>query len=209
MYRKPKSLKILILTYVTTDLFVKKAQKDYGNGFLKHKRLEQHWKLSDRISILEIQMKPQYGCTQNGKAKITIIKKEEKYTSTLKGTKLKILKTPGQYLLKIVNLYARHSEITNKNLKITINFYNNLNNLLNQINNKPSIVLVAGDFNRETANKPDIDKLFREFLWRKKKRKWTTPHNFMHESRLINKKHVFQTQRKKINTMGTNLHCTR
>ena len=95
VYRKPKSLKILILTYVTTDLFVKKTQKDYGNGFLKHKRLEQHWKLSDRISILEIQMKPQYVCTQNGKAKITIIKKEEKYTSTLKGTKLKILKTPG------------------------------------------------------------------------------------------------------------------
>ena len=33
-----------------------------------------------------------YICTQNGKAKITISKKEEKYTSTLKGTKLKILK---------------------------------------------------------------------------------------------------------------------
>ena len=27
VYRKPKSLKILILTYVTTDLFVKKAPK--------------------------------------------------------------------------------------------------------------------------------------------------------------------------------------
>ena len=50
------------------------------------------WKLNDRISILEIQIKPQYVCTQNGKAKITISKKEENYTSTLKPTKLKILK---------------------------------------------------------------------------------------------------------------------
>ena len=139
----------------------KKPQKDYGNGFLIHKRLEQHWKLSDRISILEIQMKPQYVCTQNGKAKTTIIKKEEKYTSTLKGTKLKILTTPEQYLLKIVNAYAPHGEITNKNPEITINFYNDLNNLLNQINNKPSIVLV--DFNGETANKPDIDKCLGNF----------------------------------------------
>ena len=72
-------------------IYQKTNQKDYGNGFPIHKRLEQHihkvWKLNDRISILEIQMKPQYVCTQNGKAKITISKKEEKYTSTLKGKK--------------------------------------------------------------------------------------------------------------------------
>ena len=84
----------------------KTNQKDYGNGFLIHTRLEQHvnkvWKLNDRISILEIQMKPQYVCTQNGKAKITISKKEGKYSSTLKATKLKLLKKRGKYLLKIV-----------------------------------------------------------------------------------------------------------
>ena len=102
---------------------------------------------------LEIQMKPQYVCTQNGKAKITISKKEEKYTSTLKGTKLRILKTPKKYLLKIVNVYATHSEIINKNPEITINFYNDLNNLLNQINNKSSTVLVAGNFNGEAGKK--------------------------------------------------------
>ena len=102
---------------------------------------------------LEIQMKPQYVCTQNGKAKITISKKEEKYTSTLKGTKLRILKTPKKYLLKIVNVYATHSEIINKNPEITINFYNDLNNLLNQINNKSSTVLVAGNFNGEADKK--------------------------------------------------------
>ena len=42
----------------------KTNQKDYGNGFLIHKTLEQQmnkvWKLNDRISILERQMKPQY-----------------------------------------------------------------------------------------------------------------------------------------------------
>ena len=32
------------------------------------------------------------------------IKKEEKYTSTLKDTKLKIRKTPEKYLLKTVNV---------------------------------------------------------------------------------------------------------
>ena len=108
-------------------------------------------------------MKPQYICTQNGKAKITISKKEEKYTSTLKGKKLKILKTPEKYLLKIVNVYAPHNEITNKNPEITINFYNNLINLLNQINNKSSIVLAAGDFNEETGEKTDIDKCLGNF----------------------------------------------
>ena len=96
-------------------------------------------------------MKPQYVCTQNGKAKITISKKEEKYTSAIKGAKLKILKTPKKYLLKIVNVYAPHSEIT-------ITFYNDLNNLLNQINNKSSIAVVDGNFNGETGEKNDIDK---------------------------------------------------
>ena len=84
----------------------KRNQKDYGNGFLIHTRLERHinkvCELNDRISILEIQMKPQYVCTQNGKAKITISKKEGKYPSTLKATKLKLLKKRGKYLLKIV-----------------------------------------------------------------------------------------------------------
>ena len=110
-----------------------------------------------------MQVKPQYACAQNGKAKITISKKEEKYTSTLKGKKLKILKTPEKYLLKIVNVYAPHNEITNKNPEITINFYNNLINLLNQINNKSSIVLAAGDFNEETGEKTDIDKCLGNF----------------------------------------------
>ena len=111
----------------------------------------------------EIQMKPQYVCTQNGKAKITTSKKEEKYTSTLKGTKCKILKAPEKYLLKIVNTYAPYGEITNKNPEITINFYNDLNNLLNQIKYKSSIVLVAGDFNKESGEKTDIDKCLGNF----------------------------------------------
>ena len=51
--------------------------------------------------------------------------------------------------------------------------------------------------------------MIREFLRRKKKPKWTTPHKFMHKSRLINSKHMFQTQREKINNMGTNSYCTR
>ena len=75
VYRKPKSLRISILTYVTVSLFLKKQTKNITE-FLIHKRLEQHihkvWKLNDKLSILEIQMKPQYVCTQNGKAKITI-----------------------------------------------------------------------------------------------------------------------------------------
>ena len=108
-------------------------------------------------------MKPQYVCTQNGKAKITISEKEENYTSTLKGTKLKILKTPDKYLLKIVIAYAPHGEINNKNPEITIDFYNGLNNLLNQVNNKSSIVLVAGDFNGETGEKTIIDKCLGNF----------------------------------------------
>ena len=121
-------------------------------------------------------MKRQYVCAQNGKAKITISKEEEKYKSYLKGTKLRILKTPEKYLLKIVNVYAPHSEITNKNPEITINFYNDLNNLLNQINNKSSIVLVPSNFSGETGEKTDTDKSFGNFLWRKKKSKWTTPY---------------------------------
>ena len=57
----------------------KTNQKDYRNGFLKHTRLEQHihkvWKINNIILILEIQIKPQYVCKQNGKAKITISRK--------------------------------------------------------------------------------------------------------------------------------------
>ena len=149
---------------------------------------------------------PQYVCTQNGTAKTTISKKEEKYKSNLKGTKLTILKKTEKNLLKIVNLYAPHCETTNKNPEITVNFYNDLNNLLNQINNKSSIVLVAGNFNGETGKKTDRQ-MFRGFLWRKKKPKGTTSHKFMHKSRLINNKRMLQAQRKKVNNMGTNSYC--
>ena len=51
---------------------------------------------------------PQYVCTQNGTAKTTISKKEEKYTSNLKGTKLTILKKTEKNLLK--NACFRHKE---------------------------------------------------------------------------------------------------
>ena len=54
----PKDIDTYICDY---QLICQKTnQKDYKNGFLIHKRLEQHiqkvWKLNDRISILEIQM---------------------------------------------------------------------------------------------------------------------------------------------------------
>ena len=144
-------------------------------------------------------MKPQYACAQNGKAKITISKKEGKYTSTLKGKELKILKTPEKYLLKIVNVYAPHNEI-NKNPEITINFYNNLKNLLNQINNKSSIVLLAGDFNEETGGKTDVDRCLGNFSGGRRNQ------NGQHDLVITN---IFQTQREKINNVGTNSYCTR
>ena len=135
----------------------------------------------------------------------------------LKVLLIKIFKiqSPNLFLLFYISFYicrypiAPHSEITNKNPEITMNFYNDLNNLLNQINNKSSIVLVAGDFNGETGKKNWHRQMFKEFLWQKKKPKWTTPHKFMHKSQLINNKHMFQTQREKINNTGTNSYCTR
>ena len=68
--------------------------------------------------------------------------------------------------IEFVIVYAPRSEITNKNSEITINFYNDvcLNNLLNQINNKSSIILVAGDFSGETGKKTDIGKCLRNFF---------------------------------------------
>ena len=132
----------------------------------------------------------------------------------LKVLLIKIFKiqSPNLFLLFYISFYicrypiAPHSEITNKNPEITMNFYNDLNNLLNQINNKSSIVLVAGNFNGETGKKTDRQ-MFRGFLWRKKKPKGTTSHKFMHKSRLINNKRMLQAQRKKVNNMGTNSYC--
>ena len=49
-----------------------------------------------------------------------------------------------------------------------MNFYNDLNNLLNQINNKSSIVLVTGDFSGETGKKTDIDKCLGNFSDRRR-----------------------------------------
>ena len=76
VYRKPKSLKILILTYVSTDLFVKKQTKRLRKWISNTQKIRTAYAQSmetKRQNIdLEIQMKPQYVCTQNGKAKITI-----------------------------------------------------------------------------------------------------------------------------------------
>ena len=80
-----------------------------------------------------------------------------------------------------------------------MNFYNDLNNLLNQRNNKSSIVLVAGDFNGET----DIDKCLGNFSDRRRNQNRQHLINLC-SNHNINNKHMFQTQREKINNTGTN-----
>ena len=124
------------------------------------------------------------------------------------------IQSPNLFLLFYISFYicrypiAPHSEITNKNPEITMNFYNDLNNLLNQINNKSLIVLVAGDFNGETGKKTDIDKCLGNFSDRRRNQNRQHLINLC-SNHNINNKHMFQTQREKINNTGTNSYCTR
>ena len=130
----------------------------------------------------------------------------------LKVLLIKIFKiqSPNLFLLFYISFYicrypiAPHSEITDKNPEITMNFYNDLNNLLNQRNNKSSIVLVAGDFNGET----DIDKCLGNFSDRRRNQNRQHLINLC-SNHNINNKHMFQTHREKINNTGTNSYCTR
>lgn len=146
---------------------LKTTQKDYGNGFLVHKKLESSihkvWSVDNRISVIQIKTKPRYISSHNGKAKITIRKQEQRYESHLTGTKLRITKSQEKYLLTIINVYAPHSEVTRNNPEITNEFYNKLNNIVDDVKNTSSILMVAGDFNGEIGKKSDIDECLGRF----------------------------------------------
>ena len=54
-----------------------------------------------------------------------------------------------KHILTIINVYAPHSDITQKTPEITNEFYNKLITTTNKVEAKSLMIVVAGDFNAE------------------------------------------------------------
>ena len=134
---------------------LKSESKYYGNGFfiLKEWRNNIHrcWKISDRIAVLQLSVEEGVYEKEVKDSKV-IIRKIEKFTSTLKGTKLKVKfkKIIPKDLITIINVYAPHTQRLLENINELDELYTDLGNVLNEFKNK-SQIYIAGDFNAKVG----------------------------------------------------------
>ena len=108
-------------------------------GFIVSKKwrnsVERQWKVNDRIAVIQI---------------VPEIEDEKKYTdpvyksrNLVKGIRLKLTMKNTRKTITIINCYAPHSDITKQNPKET----KQLQQTINKLQNKSSIMIIAGDLN--------------------------------------------------------------
>ena len=92
---------------------LKSESKYYGNGFFISKEwrnnIHRCWKVSDRIAVLQLTVDEGTYEKEVKNGRI-IIRKVEKYSSTVNGTKVKFKKVIPKDLITIINVYAPHTQ---------------------------------------------------------------------------------------------------
>ena len=134
----------------------------YGNGFLIKsiwkENIHKFWKISERISVLQLKMKQQdFTSTLDG-MKIKITKRNtNKYKSILDGMKIKIYKAEEKHILTIINVYAPATTLIKKDNSILDDLYLDLSNLLNEQKSCSTMTILAGDFNAKVGKRKHTD----------------------------------------------------
>eukprot|EP00794_Sanderia_malayensis_P021165 gene21165-23243_t len=133
----------------------------YGNRFFVSSKFVNHihkyWKVSDRISVLQIRTKdPVYECHQINETslKISLVKK---YTCTRRGTKTVINHAAVRNLITIINVYAPTTERVKNDIDELDHLYTDLGILIPELTKAASLVLIASDFNAKIGKRSGIE----------------------------------------------------
>ena len=139
--------------------------RHYGTGFIIADKwidnISKYWKVSERISVIQIKIKDEYKCKRISETKIAIYKdikykivynkkNKQKYkyrpNNFRKHLKTRIRRTNDKNLLTIINVYAPTADLVEKNEEILIEMHEQLENVINEIKNT-SLLIIAGDMN--------------------------------------------------------------
>lgn len=90
--------------------------------------------------------------------------KIEKHKLSRRNMKMKFVKQKNErHLITIINIYGPHSEITEKRPEELENFYDKLEQAVEGIKTRTSIMIIAGDLNSEIGNKTKDNKCIGSF----------------------------------------------
>ena len=174
-------------------------QRAYGNGFMIAPRIVDHihryWKVSDRISILQINM--------DGIRKPNI-SQPPTFTSSLKGMKMIVRKQPPKRLLNIINVYAPTTERVKHNMKELDDLYRNLSDIVNNFRNQASsITIIAGDINAKVCTSTGFENCLGQFSRGRRNNSGETLTNFCDINDLFISNSAFQHPARHITTCVT------
>ena len=127
--------------------------------------IHRFWKVSDRIAVLQLTVDEGTYEKEVKNGRI-IIRKVEKYSSTVNGTKVKFKKVIPKDLITIINVYAPHTQRLLDDITELDELYTDLGNIINEFKNK-SQIYIAGDFNAKvgaSGNEDCVGKYSRTLL---------------------------------------------
>jgi exonuclease III len=143
-------------------IILEAENRHYGNGFVvspKWKdKVTKYWKISERICAIQINVKEErYESRTITDTKLRISKKKTYKCHKLSDTKIKIeRKKDDSETLTVINIYAPHTGRLQANLDELEDLYNDLSNLLNDINRTNNLIYIAGDFNAKIGKQTDF-----------------------------------------------------
>ena len=130
----------------------------YGNGFLISSKWRENifkcWRVSDRICVLQLKLKPdEYTSELNGMK--LLINKKKCYKSEVNDLQMKITRHAKQ-IMTIINVYAQTTQRIKKDSTELDDMYVELAELVNEFNSQSAIMFIAGDFNAKVGKKSNI-----------------------------------------------------
>ena len=136
--------------------------RHYGNGFAVSNNWKnnthRHWKVSDRISVLQLNTdSKQYECINTSGINLKIQPTKNYTCKFVKSseTKLKITTNKIKHCITVINVYAPHTERVKEEPNELDQMYAEIGETITKINSdrttKTSLLIIAGDFNTKVG----------------------------------------------------------
>ena len=136
--------------------------RHYGNGFAVSNNwknnVHRHWKVSDRISVLQLNTNSkQYECINTSGINLNIQPTKNYTCKCVKSseTKLKITTIKIKHCITVINVYTPHTERVKEDPNELDQMYAEIGETITKINSdrttKTSLLIIAGDFNAKVG----------------------------------------------------------
>ena len=127
----------------------------YGNGFIVSPKwknnIYRYWRVSDRISILQLQMTDViYECESTTDINLKITKTINYAATQVGPLQINLRKKSPKNLISIINIYAPTTERVKNDMSELDSMYTQLNNVINELKNT-TLLFLAGDWNAKVG----------------------------------------------------------